>query len=195
MKPIEALLFRMFGRPRGLLGRIGGRLMIGRDKREMGEWVLSELDVESTDHVLEVGFGPGIAIRLAADATPEGFVAGVDYSPEMVEMARKRNETAVDVGRVELRYGAVADLPYEDATFDKVISINSMQVWPDAAGGLREIRRVSKPDGRIALAFTPIAGQSRDELRPLLSNAGFDDIRIVERELGVCAIATNPPSN
>lgn len=129
------------------------------------ELALSELNVESTDHVLEVGYGPGLGIQAAAAATPEGFVAGVDYSREMVKLARKRNMSAIDAGHVDLQYGPADDLPYGDVTFDKVFSINSMQVWPDALAGLKELRRVLKPRGRIALAFTPIAGQSEDEVR------------------------------
>lgn len=191
MKLKDALLRRMFGRPRGLLGRVGGRLMTGRSKREMAEWVLSELEVESTDRVLEVGFGPGIAIQRSVAATPDGFVAGVDYSREMVEMARTRNAAAIDAGHVDLRYAPAADLPFEDAAFDRAFSINSMQVWPDAVAGLEEMRRVLKPGGRVVLGFTPIAGQSRADLQPLLTRAGFDGIRVEERDLGICAVAAN----
>lgn len=189
MKLKDALLRRMFGRPRGLLGRVGGRLMTGRDKRAMAEWVLSELAVESTDHVLEVGFGPGIGIERAAAAASDGFVAGVDYSREMVEMARARNAAAIDAGRVDLRYGSADDLPFEDATFDGAFSINSMQLWPDAVAGLGEMRRVLKPGGRVALGFTPVAGQSPTEVRPLLTRAGFDDVEVEEGELGTRATA------
>ena len=192
MNLMDSLLSRMFGQPRGLLGRMGGRLMTGRSKHEMAEWVVSELDTETTDSVLEVGFGPGIGVQLAAAAASDGFVAGVDYSHEMVTMARARNQTALDAGRVDLRYGAAGDLPYEDETFERAFSINSMQVWPDAVAGLRELQRVLKPNGRLILAFTPAASQSRDELRPLLSRAGFEGVRIDEREPGICAIAARP---
>lgn len=180
----------MFGRPRGLLGRIGGRLLATRGKRKMAECVLSELDVEPTDHVIEIGFGPGIGIQSAAARTPDGFVAGVDYSEVMVELALNQNAEDVEAGNVELRFGSVDDLPYEDGTFDLAFSINSMQVWPNPIEGLEEIRRVLKPSGRVVLGFTPSAGQSSDELQPLLSDGGFDNIRIEEKEMGICAIAS-----
>lgn len=189
MKPLEALLFRMFGRPRGVLGRLGGRLMTGDDKREMAEWVLSELDVGPSDCTLEVGFGPGLGIEVATAATSEGFVAGVDYSREMVKLARKRNAAAIDAGHVDLRYGSADNLPYEDSTFDSAFSINSMQVWPDAVAGLQEIRRVLKPRGRVGLGFTPIAGQSRHAVRSDFIEAGFTEIRVRERDIGIRARA------
>ncbi|WP_254546530.1 class I SAM-dependent methyltransferase [Halomarina pelagica] len=189
MSVIDRLLWRTFGRPRGLLGRLGGRIL-ARGKGEVTEWVISGLDLRPTDRVVEVGFGPGLGVRLAAAAVPEGFVAGVDYSEVMVEQARARNAAAVEDGRVDLRYGSADDLPFADAAFDGAFSINSMQTWPDAAAGLRELHRVLKPGGRLALAFTPVAGQSTDELRPLLSEAGFGEIRIEERDGDVRALAT-----
>ena len=179
----------MFGRPRGIAGRIGGRLMTGQDKRKMAEWVLSEVAIQPSDRILEVGFGPGLGIQAALAVATDGFVAGIDYSHEMVELARKRNAEAVETGRVNLRYGSAEDIPFENAVFDTVFSINSMQVWPDAAAGLREMRRVLKSSRQVALAFTPIADQSRDELQPLLSRVGFSDIQIGEREIGTCATA------
>lgn len=190
MNPMDALLQRMFGRPSGLLGRLGGRLMTGDDKREMAEWALSELDVEPTDHVLEVGFGPGLGIEAATAVTPGGFVAGVDYSREMVEMARNRNTEAINAGHVDLRYGSVDDLPYEDAIFDVAFSVNSMQVWPEEIAGLEELRRVLKPGGRVALGFTPIANQSGSDVQPILREAGFRDVQVRERDVGICVIAS-----
>jgi SAM-dependent methyltransferase len=191
MRFIEAILYRTFGRPQGLLGRFGGRLL-AHGKEEITEGVISLLDLQPTDHVLEVGFGPGIGIQHAAAATPDGFVAGIDYSTEMVEMARERNAAAIATDRVELRYGDASELPYADDTFDKAFSINSMQVWSDAVSGLQELYRVLRPDGTVVIAFTPVAGQSSEKLRPTLSQAGFDDIRLEEREVGICAVAAKP---
>lgn len=179
----------MFGRPRGIAGRIGGQLMMGQDKRKMAEWVLSKVTIKPSDRILEVGFGPGLGIQAASAITTDGFVAGIDYSHEMVELARKQNAKAVETGRVNLRYGSAEDIPFENAVFDTVFSINSMQVWSDAVAGLWEMRRVLKSSGQVALAFTPIADQSRDELRPLLSQVGFSDIQIEKRKIGICATA------
>ena len=53
--------------------------------------------------------------------------------------------------RVELRRGSVESLPYDRNTFDAALAINSFQVWQNAVAGLREIHRVMKPGGRVAL--------------------------------------------
>ncbi len=181
MTRLESILYPIFGRPTGLLGRLGGRMMAGR-KTDTIERVVELLSIRPTDHVLEVGFGPGDGIQIASTVASEGFVAGVDYSRPMVEMAHDRNAAAIETGSVELQYGAAADLPYEDDRFDRAFSINSMQLWPDACAGLEEMRRVLKPGGTIALAFTSHAHQSRDELVSVLSKAGFEDVQIDEND-------------
>lgn len=185
----EMILYRMFGRPTCLLGRLGGWVMAS-GKNDMTEWVVELLSIQPTDHVLEIGFGPGDGVRLASTAAPDGFVAGVDYSRPMVEMARDRNAAVIESGRFELRYGSAAEFPYEDSTFEKAFSINSMQAWPDVCAGLREIRRVLTTGGTVALAFTPHANQPRDELMETLHETGFDDGQFHEIDHGICAVAT-----
>jgi hypothetical protein len=56
----NSILMRMFGRPQGFLGRLGGRVM-ARTNRNCASWVVGLLEVQPNDKVLEVGFGPGIA--------------------------------------------------------------------------------------------------------------------------------------
>jgi ubiquinone/menaquinone biosynthesis C-methylase UbiE len=140
--------------------------------------------------VLEVGFGPGVVIQRLAKLAAAGYVAGIDQSREMVEQARARNATAFQEGRLELRRGSVESLPFEDNSFDKALAINSMQVWPQAVAGLREIRRAMKAGGSIALGFTHYSGQSNKGLVEALTAAGFKQARLVESNKGFCALAT-----
>ena len=58
----------------------------------------------------------------------------------MVEQATARNAEAIERGVVDLRHGSVEELPFEDGTFDAVLAINSMQVWPDVTAGLHEVK-------------------------------------------------------
>src|SRR5262245_10908746 len=98
------VLMRMFGRPRGLLGKIGGAIM-ARANRQCAAWVIYDvLRVQPGDGVLEVGFGPGVAIEQLVGASA-ARIAGVDPSEEMVAQARARNATAIANGRADLRIG------------------------------------------------------------------------------------------
>jgi SAM-dependent methyltransferase len=99
------LLMNMFGRPRGIIGRLGGVIM-ARMNAVCGVWVAGLLEVTPDDAVLEIGFGPGVIIQCLSKLASAGHVAGIDPSPEMVEQARARNAIAIKDGRVDLLRGS-----------------------------------------------------------------------------------------
>src|SRR5690606_14665106 len=171
---VERIMMRTFGKPEGLLGRIGGYIL-ARHKRESTAWLIEQLNVMPHERGLEVGFGPGLAIAALSDKA--AYVAGVDISDVMLEQARARNADAIAAGRVELHQGAADRLPFADNSFDKALSINSIPIWPDPAAGLREVYRVLKPHGRLVLGFVRPAFQFVDEAERLLPGAGFVTVR------------------
>jgi ubiquinone/menaquinone biosynthesis C-methylase UbiE len=189
MSLMHRIFMRMFGRPQGVLGRLGGSIM-ARMNQQCAAWVINLLDIQPHERVLEVGFGPGVGIQLLAKSA--GYVAGVDASEEMVEQATARNVQAIESGRVDVRHGSVERLPFADQTFTQAGAMNSMQVWPDAMAGLRELWRVLKSGGRMALGFTPYAGQSKSGLPAMLTAAAFTEAHVVETELGFCVLAIKP---
>ncbi len=95
--------------------------------------------------VLDVGTGPGRVPRALAEAEPTWVVDGTDLSPQMIEFARRQDPG----GRVTFTVGDVAALPYPDAYFDLIVSSLSQHHWSDVAGGLRDLRRVLAPGGRL----------------------------------------------
>jgi ubiquinone/menaquinone biosynthesis C-methylase UbiE len=189
---MTTILMRMFGRPQGGLGKLGGHIMAHMNT-QCGAWVIDLLQISSNDSILEVGFGPGAIVGRLAKVATEGRIAGVDPSPEMVEQARARNVTAIEARRVDLRRGIVESLPFDDNSFDKPLAINSMQVWSDVEAGLREVLRVLKPRARIALGFTPYSGRTKEGLAEKLIAAGFTGASIAEeKRMGFCVLATKP---
>jgi ubiquinone/menaquinone biosynthesis C-methylase UbiE len=185
------LLMRAFGRPEGLLGRLGGAIM-GRMNRPAAAWAAELVGPQEHEHVLEIGFGPGVAVEVLAGAAPGVRVAGIDPSDVMHRQATRRNAAAIARQAVDLRQGSADDLPFADASFDAVLAINSMQVWPDAMAGLREIHRVGKAGARLVLVFTPRSGQARQGIADLLAAAGFHEPRLVDGEPGFAALARRP---
>ena len=188
---MERLLLRTFGRPQGALGRLGGRVM-ARTNSAFAHTFIDALEVGPDAKVLEVGFGPGMAIEHLAGMASPVWVAGVDCSIEMIEQASARNAAAIDSGLVDLRQGVAQHLPFRDEIFDLAFAINSMQVWPDVRGGLREILRVLKPGGRIALGFTPHSRQADEGAMQAVEAAGFAGPRLLQLEGGFGVIAERP---
>ena len=198
-------LAQQFRQPSGFLGKLLGFLF--RMNREGNDWTIGLLEIQPTDHVLEIGFGPGLAIQKAATLASQGRVAGVDFSEVMLRQARKRNAAAITAGLVELKLGAAATLPYTDNSFDKIFAANVIYFWRDPLANLKEVRRVLKPGGRLALyliakedlakfkltqtgVYTLYTGE---EVVALLAQAGFHRARFetkAERlRTGVCALA------
>lgn len=184
-----AFIASQFGRPRGLLGRLIGKLM-ARSNREINEWTVALLDVQHDDHILEIGFGPGVSIDLVATIALDGFVTGIDVSETMLKQARGRNKMAIRDRKVELQHGSVADLPFDDESFDKVFAINSIQFWPQRIEALKQVCRVLKPEGIIAITLQPRWAKSDDMVKDIgyeivnqVVKAGFDNVKMETRKL------------
>jgi ubiquinone/menaquinone biosynthesis C-methylase UbiE len=186
----EHFIDRQYRRPTGIIGQVIGSRMVRQHEPE-NVWSVGLLDVQPTDHVLEVGFGPGLAIALLTERASRGLVTGVDFSPAMLALARRRNARAIKTGRVVLRAGEATALPFADATFDKALSIHTLYFWPDPGRALTELRRVLKPGGRLVLTFLPedrwpggvqaatIAGvYTGQEVAQLLHEAGFAQAQV-----------------
>ncbi|KAB8188588.1 methyltransferase domain-containing protein [Nonomuraea phyllanthi] len=136
-----------FALPRGALGRLAGRLMLWLN--DPGELVTL---IGKQGSVLEVGCGPGGLLRhIDADR-----VCGIDPSPDMLQLAARHNR-----GRdIDLRLGTAADTGHPDRSFDVVVSVNNVAMWPDLEAGVRELRRVTRPRGRLLIAWHSATGSS-----------------------------------
>lgn len=175
-----------FGCPTGSLGRAAGLLMTYRpSNRRRNSWAVALLDVRSDDRVLEIGFGPGLAIRELSRIAVEGYVCGIDHSELMVRWARRRNAEGLRCGVVDLRLGSVDELPEFDAPFDKILAVNATLFWREPVARLAGLGRVLRPGGLIAVAHQPrgpgatseaSAVQGR-EIAAALERAGFSSSR------------------
>jgi len=143
----------------------------------------------SPTRVLDVGCGTGRLLReLGRLVSGAEELHGVDPAPSMVEVAAR--ESAGDP-RIHIRQGFAEDLPFDDGTFDLLVTSTSFDHWRDQSGGLRECRRVLEPRGRLVLCdvLSPLLwftlpfghrGRARTPARArrLLAAAGFSDIDV-----------------
>jgi SAM-dependent methyltransferase len=186
-RAFNTVLNKQYPCPHGVIGRIAGELMVHQHGTEMA-WTVAVADVQPAESVLEIGFGAGKAIELLAEKTPHGSVAGIDLSVTMVQRARARNERAVKAGRVTLRQGDAAHLPFAEQQFDKVISIHTLYFWSEPRAILAEIFRVLKPGGMCFITFTTGKAEEtglgyfqpilEEQMLPGMRNIGFTEVSI-----------------
>jgi SAM-dependent methyltransferase len=202
-KRVEAAIRAQFGRPTGLGGRAAGLVMAHRSSnRRRNAWVVGLLDVRPHDRVLEIGFGPGLAIRELARLAPGGYVCGIDHSELMLRRASRLNGEAIARGVVDLRLGSAERLPAFDQPFDKILAVNALMFWNERDVLLEQLRGVLRTGGVIALAHQPRGPGASDQvaiakgdLEAALARAGFSDLRIETMALKpavICALGANP---
>ena len=188
-KRFSTFATRQFGHPSGLFGRFIGNGMAKRNIYH-AQWTVSLLDIQPQQRVLEIGFGPGVSTQIVAEKASQGFVAGIDHSQTMIQAASQRNAKAIQTGRMELKQGEVGSLPYPDESFDIVLSLHSIYFWQNPVECLREIKRVLRPDGRLAITIQPKDKwvQNVDDkvmtlyfgkdLASMFSEAGYRNVRV-----------------
>ena len=207
------LLARQCRKPSGWPGRLVVRNMNLRHSR-LTDWGLRQVPLERNFTMLDVGCGGGETIRKLAAVAVEGKVYGIDYSAASVEVASRRNAREIADGRVEIRQGSVSHLPFPDGTFDFACAVETHYYWPNLLEDVREIRRVVKPGGRLAVIAETYKGRRFDAIyrpamrllratyltapqhRELLADAGFSEVVVTEeRSKGwICAVGRRPAS-
>ena len=187
-----------FGCPTGFWGSIAGKIMAyTSSNQDRIRWTTSLLDIKPNDRLLEIGFGPGFAIELVSKIASEGFIAGVDHSEVMVRQAGKRNSRAIRDGRVVLRLGSASNLPKFDQLFDKIFTINSIHFWTEPIDCLKELRKLLKPGGLIAVTLQPRSRSATDattkeigkEIAMNLELAGFSQVKLEIRQTKPLSVA------
>jgi SAM-dependent methyltransferase len=115
-----------------------------------GQWgsvVASAAALEPGQYVLDVACGTGVLACAAADRVGSGgAVMGLDPSEEMLAVARRKNDT------IEWRLGRAEAIPFPDGSFDAVVSQFGFMFFEDKPAGLREMMRVLRPGGHLAVA-------------------------------------------
>jgi len=130
----------------------GDYAVIGTTLQIVGEELCEALDVHSGQKVLDVAAGNGNVSLAAARRWCD--VVATDYAPSLLERARER--AAAERLNIEFREADAEALPFQDGSFDVVVSTFGVMFTPDQDRAAAEMIRVCKPGGKIGLAnWTP----------------------------------------
>jgi ubiquinone/menaquinone biosynthesis C-methylase UbiE len=158
-------------RPSGRIGRVFGWLM-SRLNRPAYRWTVDQLRTSRPKSLLEIGFGTGDLLSLAARKLKLSRVAGVDPSELMVATAQKRLRRFRRKTEINLKLGDDAALPME-GQFDAIAALHSFQFWTHPATTLVHIRSLLAPNGRFVLVLR-LHGTRKTAPNPL--SRGEDEV-------------------
>lgn len=166
------------------------------DRMARGHWpfssqILEKMALKPGDLFLDIGCGNGYAVRWAAEHVgPSGKATGVDLSPEMIALCQQQALHPVE----QYQVANVEALPFDENTFDRILSVESIYYYPDIPKALAEVYRVLKPGGQYSamvdfyrenpnseiwqeLMGVPMTYLSETDYQTLFEAAGFSTVR------------------
>ena len=190
-------------------GEAGAEMLKGMNERHSAVtgWALGFLDVRDGDRILDIGCGGGETLRRISERISSGRLTGADHSEVSVALSTEHNIEDVESGKIEIVKASVDKLPFDDSSFNKIITVESFYFWPDPVSNLKEVYRVLEKGGRFLIVADINGDAELDEkdiegirkfrlynptlaqFRYLLTVAGFTDVVIHTKdgEKWVCA--------
>ena len=192
-----------FAKPSGILGHVAGLIMANRESNiQRNKWAVDQLNLKPSDSVLEIGFGPGLAIQMICKIVDSGHVYGIDHSDKMLVMAQKRNSLDMKTGKLTLICGTISDKHPISNTIDKILDINSFQFWQSPVEDLRKLKDYLKIGGTVSLVHQPRkpgstdddAKSAADHFADLMREAGYQNVQIQTKKMkpvaAICVTGT-----
>jgi ubiquinone/menaquinone biosynthesis C-methylase UbiE len=181
--------------PTGWFGKIVMGDLLNKGNEKINRYAIERLEIQPTDRILDIGFGGGITIVEMLKTIETGKIYGIDFSDVMVAQARDRFKDTIAAGKVSIEFADVRKLPFDDDTFDKVCTVNTIYFWEEPEVGLREIARVLKSGGKLVVGIRS-ADKMKDlpftqhnfklyapeAVKDLLIGSGFSGISIEHRD-------------
>ncbi len=141
------------GNPRGENG-IKTADRMADNNANMTTRTIEMLDIQGTDRILEIGHGNASHLPQVLDNMADARYYGIDISATMIEEATRLNGAFVETGRASFTLSDGRFIPFDDAFFDKIFTVNTLYFWQEPQKFANEIFRVLKPGGLLVLTIT-----------------------------------------
>ena len=138
-----------------LSGKAVSRLVWAMNKAECDDYLekaLSGIPSNFTGKLLEVPVGTGILTMPVYKTMPDADITCLDYSSDMMKQAQEK-ASRLNLNNITFQQGDVGALPYENGTFDVVVSLNGFHAFPDKEAAYREVFRALRPGGTFCGCF------------------------------------------
>jgi len=191
---LSRFIARELTSPSSVLGLVFLAPFWNRWNAALNDAAFDALDLSPVDSILDVGSGGGYLLGKILDGVAGIRAAGIDHSPAMVRYCRWRYRVYVHAGALSLHCGAAETLPFEDRSFTRACSVNSIFYWDDAPRVILEVRRVLQFGARFVMCFTDYEGLENrsfsreinlydvDRVQRMLEDVGFRVGNPVRRE-------------
>lgn len=178
----------------------------GEEGIKTGEWMnkgnlrvnqdtLKVLNASGEENILEIGMGNGFFVKNILEGHPQIKYTGCDFSDVMIKEAEKINAEWITKGQATFITADIASLPCPNATFDKIVTINTIYFWDNEQKVLNELKRVLKPNGKLIITLRPKRQMvnypftkygfkmfSKEDIISLLGNNGLSVSEIFENQ-------------
>ncbi|MBQ9360288.1 MAG: class I SAM-dependent methyltransferase [Lachnospiraceae bacterium] len=180
------------GNPAKPAGEAGADMLryMNEEHSDLTLWALDLFDYNKDDRILDIGCGGGATLRYLAERIEGGHFTGVDYSDVSVALSEETNAKHIAGGRMEIVSGSVSDLPFEDNTFNKAITVESFYFWPTPIESLKEVHRVLADNGVFLLVSEiyerpDLTQHSRDNIKRYNMNVpGIEEFKKLFHDAG-----------
>jgi len=123
-------LGKQLRKPSGFYGKLVSLLLQFRN-RQFYLKIIPELEIKNGDKIFEIGYGPGLGIKMIAEKTKECVIHGIDFSELMYQQAIKRNRKLINQGIVKLTYGDFLTSTTHPEKYNKIFCVNVIYFWSD----------------------------------------------------------------
>jgi ubiquinone/menaquinone biosynthesis C-methylase UbiE len=153
-------------------------------------------ELTATDRALDIGCGPGAAVRFAADIVVDGVAVGIDRAQPMVDIARRRSRS---YSNTKFEVGSAEAVPFEDGAFTVVWTAHSFHHWEDRRAGLTEMYRVLDGGGRALILEQDgkkhgLTADEAERVATDLDHVGFRSIDVSRVDKQVVISARTEPA-